>query len=335
MKLTDANTYRCPVTGSKLSLIDEKVEGDRVSRGFLVSESGIRYPIENFIPDFTWPKELADIDEFTRAHYTKLAQEYEKFADLPFQTFCQTNKEVREKINAKLNLKPTDRILEVGGGDGRGAEYLLKCLDERGELYFQELSPSFLQQAMKRLKGLNERIHFSIANASYLSFPDHYFDAAHHFGGISTFAEKERCLKELCRVVKPGGKIVIGDEGIGPWLKNTQMAKIMINSNPLIGIDVPISAIPVEAREVCVEWIMLGAFYIIDFKVGEGEPVANYHVRIPSERGGSHWTRYFGNLEGVSDEVKKMAHEARKKSGLSMVDWLEKVIMEATKKKNG
>jgi ubiquinone/menaquinone biosynthesis C-methylase UbiE len=331
MKLIDLDNYRCPETGSKLKLINEIINQGQVQSGLLISDGGTQYKINNFIPDFTWPKELAEIDEETRSHYEKLADEYEKFANIPFQTFGQSNEEVREKITSKLDIRPNFRILEIGGGDGRGAEYILKYLSEEGELYFQELSASFLKQAKKRLKKFDEQVKYSIANASYLSFPDNYFDAAHHFGGISTFAEKERCLQELCRVVKPGGKIVVGDEGIGPWLKNTQMAKIMINSNPLIGVDPPIASLPVEAREVCVEWIMLGAYYIIDFKVGESEPIANYNIRIPSDRGGTHWTRYYGNLEGVSDEVKKLAQIARIKDNLSMHDWLEKVIKEATK----
>lgn len=332
MKLKDLDVYRCPIEGSLLKLSNEIVVRDNVQQGFLTSSSGNKYVIDNYIPDFTWPKELANIDQATKDSYEKLALEYEKYADIPFQTFGQSNEEVREKITSKLNLNSNSKVLEIGGGDGRGAEYILKHLGKDGELYFQELSPSFLKQAIKRLEKCNKNVKYSIANASYLSFPDNYFDAAHHFGGISTFAEKERCLKELCRVVKPGGKIVIGDEGIGPWLRDTQMGKIMINSNPLIGVELPLTSIPMEAREVCVEWIMLGAYYIIDFKVGENEPVANYHIKIPSERGGTHWTRYYGNLEGVSDEVKKLAQTARKKEGLSMHDWLEKIIIEATKK---
>jgi ubiquinone/menaquinone biosynthesis C-methylase UbiE len=331
MKLKELACYRCPITRSKLKLVNEVIHHDQVKTGLLLSDTGNEYTINDFIPDFTWPKELAQIDEETRTHYDKLAEDYEKFADIPFQTFGQSNEEVREKISSKLKLTPNHKVLDIGGGDGRGAEYILKYLSEDGELYFQELSPSFLNQAKRRLVKFGEKVKYSIANASYLSFPDNYFDAAHHFGGISTFAEKERCLKELCRVVKPGGKVVIGDEGIGPWLKDTQMAKIMINSNPLIGVELPLTSIPIEAREVCVEWIMLGAYYVIDFKVAENEPVANYHIKIPSDRGGTHWTRYYGNLEGVSDQVKKLAQIARKKDGLSMHDWLENVIREATK----
>ncbi len=242
---------------------------------------------------------------------------------IPFQTFCEKEEVVRENMTDKLKLLSNSRVLEIGGGDGRGAQYIVKRIP-KGKLYFQELSPSFMLKAFDRLVGHKDNIEFSIANASYLSFPDNYFDSALHFGGINTFSEIKRCLHELVRVVKPGGKVVVGDEGIGPWLRDTEFGKIMINSNPLIGYTVPIELIPVESREVKIEWIMMGAFFVIEFVVGEGEPKANYHIPIPSERGGDHWSRYYGNLEGITDETKILAQKARAKTGKSMHEWLRR-----------
>jgi len=317
--------FRCPHSGTVLNLKNAQIENGEVISGELVNSDVEIFIIQDGIPDLTWPKELLSLDESTRATYDKLANDYEKFANIPFETFDQSNEEVRELICRKLSLKPTNIVLEVGGGDGRGSEYILKYIPQ-GELYFQELSPAFLKLAIKRLAKDYENVNFSISNASWIPFPDNFFDAAHHFGGINTFSDKKKCLEELCRVVKPGGKIVIGDEGIGPWLRETEMAKIMINSNPLIGCEVPITSIPESARNVSVQWIMKGAFYIIDFEVGEGAPVANYNIKIPSERGGTHWSRYHGNLEGISDESKILAYKAMKKSGLSMSEWLDKVV---------
>ena len=223
-------------------------------------------------------------------------------------------------------------MLEIGGGDGRGAQHIVNRLGENGHLYFQELSPIFMAKAMERLSRQSSLVEYSIANASYLSFADNYFDAALHFGGINTFSDIQGCLNELARVVKPGGKVVVGDEGIGPWLRDTDFGKIMINSNPLIGYNVPFEMIPVQARDVKVEWIMMGAFFLLEFTVGEGEPVGNYHIPIPSERGGTHWTRYYGHLEGISDETKKLAYQARKKTGKGMSEWLDDVVAAAAKK---
>jgi SAM-dependent methyltransferase len=331
MQRFELEVYRCPACLSEFQISNVKANSIEISEGLLSCKNNHQFVITEGIPDFTWPKELLNVDQATRELYDKLANEYEKFANIPFETFLENENNVRENMTDKLNLSSNSRVLEVGGGDGRGAQHVMKHLTS-GELYFQELSSSFMAKAFGRLIPYKNRIRFSIANASYLSFQNNYFDAALHFGGINTFSEIRRCMKELARVVKPGGKIVIGDEGIGPWLRDTEMGKIMINSNPLIGYKVPIELIPVEARDVRIEWIMMGAFFLIEFTVGEGEPKANYHVPIPSDRGGNHWTRYYGNLEGVTDEAKNLAQEARTKSGKSMVDWLSKIVIEAAKK---
>ena len=139
----------------------------------------------------------------------------------------------------------------------------------------------------------------------------------------------------MCRVVKPGGKVLVGDESMGEWLRNTEFGRVMMNSNPLFKYDIPFKDIPEEAREVKVEWIMMGAFFILEFTVGEAAPEANYHISIPSERGGTHWSRYYGNLEGISDEGKRLANKARAKLGKGMSEWLDAVVKEAAKKELG
>ena len=236
---------------------------------------------------------------------------------------------------SKLNLKPEHRVLEIGCGDGRGSEHIARKLNDKGKLYLQELSPAFLKKAVKRLKKYSLDIEYSIANGCYLSFPDNYFDAAYHFGGINTFSDVKRSLNELARVVKPGGRVVVGDESMAPWLRNIQFGKIMMNSNPLLKNEIPIADVPVNVCDVKIEWIMMGAFFVLEFAVGEGEPVANYHIDIPSERGGTHWTRFYGNLEGVTDEAKQLAIKAAKKSGKSRHKWVDEVIKRAAKRELG
>ncbi|MCO6499924.1 MAG: class I SAM-dependent methyltransferase [Vicingus serpentipes] len=334
MKTKNKDFYRCPFDNSKLLLVDEEIKGSDVVQGKLVSENNNEYTINNGIPDFTWPKELSELDEHERKIYEELAKEYDKFASIPFNTFKSNEYDVRENIAERLNINENSKVLEIGCGDGRGAEHIAKRLGSSGEFYLQELSPSFMRNAIKRLAKYEDKIdlNFSIASAMHLSFPDNYFDAAHHFGGLSTFSDVERCLKEMVRVVRPGGKIVVGDESMGLWLRETEFGKIMMNSNPLLKYEIPFSDLPKEVRNVKVEWIMMGAYFVLEFEVGEGEPVANYHVPIPSKRGGNHWIRYYGNLEGVKDETKELAHKAIQKNGKSMHDWLDELVKQAALK---
>ena len=150
MKLSDVKVYRCPVCHSPFSL---KTENDKewIDEGVLICSKNHSFNIKEGIPDFTWPKELANVDQETKDLYNKLASEYDKFASIPFQTFYQDENVVRDKMTDRLNLTPDSLVLEIGGGDGRGAEHLVKRLQKNGHLYFQELSPSFMGKAIERL----------------------------------------------------------------------------------------------------------------------------------------------------------------------------------------
>lgn len=329
MNRQQAAIYICPATGSTLQLEIAKAVGDEVIEGVLRNSANTAFSIANGIPDFTWPHVLQESDAQTRQSYEDMAQEYDRYAELPFITYRADEHAVRERMVDKLELQTDAKVLEIGCGTGRGATHLARRLGKNGKLYLQEISPSLLAIAVKKLQALSIDAEFSLANGSYLPFPDNFFDAAHHFGGINTFAEISRCLSELARVVKPGGKVVVGDEGLGPWLRDTEMGRIMSNSNPLLKCEPPLQSLPDTATEVQLKYIMMGAFYVIEFRVASAPPLPDYHMQIPSARGGSHWTRYYGQLEGVSDEAKRLAQEARTKAGLSMHDWLERTVRDA------
>lgn len=321
--------YRCPATRAPLQLHVTAQEGETILEGKFTNDDDHRFIIRNGIPDFTWPPTLSQADAQTRDAYESMADDYDSYAPLPFRTYRADEDAVRERMVDLLELKQDSKVLEIGCGTGRGATHVARRLGAQGYLYLQELSPRLLARAVERLQSAAVPIEFSVANGSYLPFADHAFDAAHHFGGINTFGEIPRCLSELARVVRPGGKIVLGDEGLGPWLKESEFGKIMSNSNPLLKCEAPLSSLPLSASEVRVEWIMMGAFYLIDFRLAADAPEPDYHLQIPSERGGSHWTRYFGQLEGVTDETKKLAQKAQRSAGVSMHQWLDRIVRRA------
>lgn len=124
--------------------------------------------------------------------------------------------------------------------------------------------------------------------------------------------------------------MVAGDEGVGSWLSETQFAKILENSNPLFRHRAPIDKIPISARNVTCRWVLNGAFYLIIFEVGQGEPELDLDVEFPGQRGGSHRKRFFGKLEGVSPELRERVVEAALLEGLSVSAWLEKTLGGAT-----
>lgn len=333
----DLQTYVCPRTREKLKLEGGAAfSGNEIVSGVLSSPNGEQYPICSGIPDFTYPRVLAVSDSMSRKEYDAASKDYDKLQKVTFSILCQDETVFRQKMIDLLELKSNNIVLETAAGTGLNLPYIKEKLRGKGHIYAQDISSGMLERCQPALLCNNSqdqiKIHRSVGNAAYLPFPDNYFDAALSFGGIGVFADKENAIKEMCRVVKLGGRVVFGDEGIAPWLRDSRYGKILIDNNHFYADEVPLSMLPVEARDVTVRWVMGGGFYLVDMTVGEGEPNADFDYKIPGIRGGTLNTRYYGKLEGVTPETKKLIQNAREKSGKSMHQWLDDVLRQAAEK---
>lgn len=329
MRLGEEKFYVDPATLEPLNLGNAVCDGDQIVSGVLVSPSGHRFEITGGVPNFVYPFELPKADRDARQQSEDRVEGYDRYLPLTFRTYGEDEQAVRNTMVDKLDLKPGSVVLETGAGTGRDSEIIAQRLGADGKLYVQDISPSFLAKNIERMRDTSRHVEPALANGYYLPFADNSFDACFHFGGINAFADIKRAFSEMARVTKPGGKVVVGDENMPPWLRETEFARILMNSNPEFAYSLPLDKLPVEARKTRLEWIIGGVFYVIDFVVGEGEPMADFDFPIPGVRGGTHRTRYYGHLEGVTPEAKRLAYEARARTGKSMHQWLDDVVREA------
>ncbi len=112
-----------------------------------------------------------------------------------------------------LALSPGQRVLEVGCGTGVFLPVLAKAVGASGHVVGIDHAPDFVARARQRMTdlGLEEVVKVEQADAYRLPFPDASFDAAHCERVLLHLDNPGAVLREMRRVVVPGGWIVAAE----------------------------------------------------------------------------------------------------------------------------
>jgi ubiquinone/menaquinone biosynthesis C-methylase UbiE len=309
------NNWQSPKNGKKITQSNN-----------ILTDGEIEYGVQDGIANLIYPKVLNEQDSQARSFYEGRADAYDKYLHLTFKTYGEDEDLVRNKMIDLMELKEDYKVLEVACGTGRDSILIDSRLGVNSELHMTDISLDMLKKAEKKLTISQSKTVYCLSNAMHLPYEDNYFDAFYSFGAVGEFSDIKKFFSEVVRVCKPGAKVVVGDENLPIWQRNSDFGTILSNYNKQFLEEVPFESLPIEAREVRCQWIIGGVFYLIDFVVGEGEPYADFDFEIPGERGGTHKTRFYGQLEGVTEEAKSLAWQAQELSGISMHDWLDELI---------
>src|SRR2546423_299834 len=113
----------------------------------------------------------------------------------------------RRRAVELAQLGPGARALDVATGTGDLAIALAARLRGDGEVVAGGFSERMLELA--RAKADSLPIRFEAANALALPFADDEFDAATVGFGARNFSDLDQGLREMVRVVRPGGRVVV------------------------------------------------------------------------------------------------------------------------------
>lgn len=104
---------------------------------------------------------------------------------------------------AAFALSGRQKVLEIGVG--MGADYL-EWLRAGAIATGVDLSATSIERARRRCALAGYRPDLRVADAEHLPFPDNTFDVVYSYGVLHHSPDTAKCLREACRVLKPGGQ---------------------------------------------------------------------------------------------------------------------------------
>ena len=103
------------------------------------------------------------------------------------------------------------RVLDLAGGTGDLTAKFSRLVGETGEVVLADINDSMLKMGREKLRnrGIVGNVNYVQANAEALPFPDNYFDCITISFGLRNVTEKEKALRSMFRVLKPGGRLLV------------------------------------------------------------------------------------------------------------------------------
>jgi len=141
----------------------------------------------------------------------------------PVRSFVQRKKEAAmfEKLGGKTAGR---KVLEIGCGRGVGTEIIFERFGA-GEVHAFDLDPQMIELAEKRLtKFPSEKLRLFVGDAERIGAPDNSYDAVFDFGIIHHIPRWQNSIKEVARVLKPGGKFYfeeVTQQALDRWFYRT------------------------------------------------------------------------------------------------------------------
>jgi phosphatidylethanolamine/phosphatidyl-N-methylethanolamine N-methyltransferase len=179
---------------------------------------------------------------------------YENIAWMYDYTFGPTLHAGRIQAIQRMGIKAGDRVLEVGVGTGINAGlYPSDCI-----VTGIDLSEPMLEKARERVlrKGV-ANIRLLAMDAADLKFPDNSFDIVYAPYVISVVPDPVAVVREMRRVCRPGGRLVIlnhfrGTNRLGAWLDRV-ISPLTVHIGFKSDLDLPAFLAQAELKPVSIE----------------------------------------------------------------------------------
>ncbi|MBB5020268.1 demethylmenaquinone methyltransferase/2-methoxy-6-polyprenyl-1,4-benzoquinol methylase [Chitinivorax tropicus] len=106
-------------------------------------------------------------------------------------------------------VRAGSRVLDIAGGTGDLSYAFSKKVGASGQVWLTDINSSMLTVGRDRLVDRGVLLPVAQCDAEKLPFPDDYFDCVTVAFGLRNMTHKDLALKEMHRVIKPGGRLLV------------------------------------------------------------------------------------------------------------------------------
>jgi demethylmenaquinone methyltransferase/2-methoxy-6-polyprenyl-1,4-benzoquinol methylase len=107
------------------------------------------------------------------------------------------------------NLQLGDKVLDIAGGTGDLGLAFSKKVGSTGEVVHTDINFAMLRTGRDRLLDAGVSLPTLVCDAEKLPFPDNHFNLVSVAFGLRNMTHKDVALREMSRVLKPGGKLLV------------------------------------------------------------------------------------------------------------------------------
>lgn len=107
------------------------------------------------------------------------------------------------------DIQPGHRVLDIAGGTGDLASAFADQVGPSGQVLHTDINEAMLRTGRDRLLNRGQVLDTLVCDAEHLPFPDQTFDRVSVAFGLRNMTHKDLALREMSRVLKPGGKLLV------------------------------------------------------------------------------------------------------------------------------
>jgi SAM-dependent methyltransferase len=126
----------------------------------------------------------------------------------PYQRVTETISDLHDAVIDRIDPEPGTRWLDLACGTGAVAE---RAAARGASVTGIDLAPALIATARERAEALGLEIDYQVGDCERLELDDAAFDAVSSTCGIMFSPDHEATARELARVTRPGGRIVLAN----------------------------------------------------------------------------------------------------------------------------